>query len=67
MAKKVRFSVSLDPEVNQLLAQWGNKQRPKMSKQYLVELAVERLLEQLASRQLVLPLAPNRNDDAPNS
>ena len=65
MANKVRFSVSLDPEVSQLLTQWGNKQRPKMSKQYLVELAVERLLEQLASRQLVLPLAPKRDDDAP--
>ena len=67
ITKKVRFSVSLDSDVNQQLLQWGGRLRPRMSKQYLVELAVERLLEQLASRQLLLPLAPNKDDDGPAS
>lgn len=56
-ALKVRFSVTLDRSTHDRLVSLGQAQRPALKKQFLVELAVNRLLADIDSSQLELPLS----------
>lgn len=53
---KSRFSVSLPKVLEARLVAIGEQHRPKLTKQFLVELAVTRLVDAVDSRQLSLPL-----------
>ncbi|MEI9986576.1 MAG: hypothetical protein WDN69_27435 [Aliidongia sp.] len=53
---KVRFSITLPKSLDARLAEVGDNHRPKLSKQFLVELAVTRLVDAIDSSQLRLPL-----------
>lgn len=53
---KARFSITLPRPLDARLAEVGSNHRPKLSKQFLVELAVTRLMDAIDSNQLRLPL-----------
>lgn len=53
-ARKVRFSVSLDADLNRRIEALAERQRPKVTKRYLVELAVERFVNSLNEDELYL-------------
>jgi hypothetical protein len=60
---KVRFSVSIDPKTNEALEQLAKWHKPELSKSYIVEYALVRLLDSMKSKQLTLPLVlEDRND-----
>jgi len=56
VASKVRFSVGIDPKTNEALEQLAKQHKPELSKNYLVEYALVRLLAAAAAKQLSLPL-----------
>jgi len=53
---KSRFSVTLPLVLDERLKEIARSHRPKVSKNFLIELAVTRLLDALDSQQLPLPL-----------
>lgn len=53
---KSRFSVTLPAALDARLRDIAHTHRPQVSKNFLVELAVTRLLDAVDSRQLPLPL-----------
>lgn len=61
---KKRFSITLSRAVHDRLAAFGESQRPRLTKTYLIELAVTRLLEDIENGQLELPLSRRRRRDA---
>lgn len=64
MGTKVRFSVSLSDETNDALEALAADHKPALSKSYLVEYAVLRLLSAIKSKQLALPLLLGDEDSA---
>ena len=56
MSSKVRFSVSLDPKLNQAVEKLAERHKPELSKSYIVEYALVRLLDAMEAKQLTLPL-----------
>ncbi len=56
MGSKVRFSVNMDEATNRSLEALAARHRPALSKSYLVEYAVLRLIEAVETKQLTLPL-----------
>lgn len=64
MGTKVRFSVSLSDETNKALEALAADHKPPLSKSYLVEYAVLRLVSAIKSKQLMLPLALEDGDSA---
>ena len=64
MGAKVRFSVSLSEETNRELEALAADHRPPLSKSYLVEYAVLRLVSAVKSKQLALPLLLEDEDSA---
>lgn len=64
MGAKIRFSVSLSDETNNALEALAADHKPPLSKSYLVEYAVLRLLSAIKSRQLALPLVLEDEDSA---
>ena len=63
MSAKVRFSVSIDPKTNKAIEQLANRHKPELSKSYVVEYALVRLLDAMEAKQLTLPLVlADRND-----
>jgi hypothetical protein len=64
MSSKVRFSVSLDPKTNQAIEQLANRHKPELSKSYIVEYALLRLLTGIDEKQLLLPLELEASHDA---
>jgi hypothetical protein len=64
MSTKIRFSVNLSEETNLALEALAARHRPPLSKSYLIEYAVLRLIEAVNSKQLSLPLVlDSPNDD----
>lgn len=60
---KVRFSVSIDPKTNEAIEQLAKRHKPELSKSYIVEYALVRLLDAMERKQLNLPLVlEDRND-----
>lgn len=53
---KARFSVTIPATLDQRLRDIALTNRPKVSKNFLIELAVTRLLDAFDNRQLPLPL-----------
>jgi hypothetical protein len=53
---KVRFSVSIDPKTNEAVEQLAKRHKPELSKSYIVEYALVRLLGAMEEKQLNLPL-----------
>jgi hypothetical protein len=53
---RFRFSISMNKNSHKRLVALGRSLRPPLKKQYLVELAVELLLEEVEGGQLKLPL-----------
>jgi hypothetical protein len=53
---KVRFSVNIDEATNRSLEALAAQHKPALSKSYLVEYAVLRLIEAVEIKQLELPL-----------
>lgn len=64
MSAKVRFSVSLDPGTNAAIEQLAKRHKPELSKNYIVEYALVRLLESMEAKQLALPLVLEDRNDA---
>jgi len=64
MGSKVRFSVSLSDETNQALEELAASHKPPISKAYLVEYAVLRLISAQKTKQLALPLVLEEGDSA---
>jgi hypothetical protein len=63
VAAKVRFSVSIDPKTNEAVEQLVKRHKPELSKSYIVEYALVRLLDAMEAKQLTLPLVlEDRND-----
>jgi hypothetical protein len=62
MGAKVRFSVSLSDKTNQDLEALAANHKPPISKSYLVEYAVLRLLDAVETKQLTLPLVLDEGD-----
>ena len=62
MPSKVRFSVSIDSQINAAVERVARRQKPELSKSYIVEFALVRLLEAMDDKQL--PLALDRVADA---
>ena len=56
MASKVRFSVGIDPRTNEAIEQLAKRHKPELSKSYIVEYALVRLLAAMEAKQLSLPL-----------
>lgn len=56
LREQKRFTVSLDAADHQALLELGEAQRPPLTLQYLVRLAVKNLLEEQAAKQLSFPL-----------
>ena len=56
MGAKVRFSVSIDPKSNEAIEQLAKRHKPELSKSYIVEYALVRLLDAMEAKQLTLPL-----------
>jgi hypothetical protein len=60
---KVRFSVGVDPKTNEAIDQLAKRHKPELSKSYIVEYALVRLLDAMEAKQLTLPLVlEDRND-----
>lgn len=55
-----RFTVSLDEADYKALSELGQSISPPLNLQYLMRLAVRNLLDQHASKQLILPLGSER-------
>ena len=51
-----RFTVSVDQADYDALLELGRSESPPVNLQYLIRLAVRKLLEQHSAQQLVLPL-----------
>lgn len=64
MGAKVRFSVSIAPRTNEAIEQLAKRHKPALSKSYIVEYALVRLLEAMETKQLVLPLVLEDRNDA---
>ncbi len=64
MSSKVRFSVSLDPKTNQAIEELAQRHKPELSKSYIVEYALLRLLKAMDAKQLLLPLEFEGGHDA---
>lgn len=64
MSSKVRFSVSLDPATNQAIEKIAERHKPELSKSYIVEYALVRLLDAMEAKQLTLPLVLEAGRDA---
>ncbi|GGJ52814.1 hypothetical protein CDQ92_15195 [Sphingopyxis bauzanensis] len=64
MSSKVRFSVSLDPATNQAIEKIAETHKPELSKSYIVEYALVRLLDAMEAKQLTLPLVLEAGRDA---
>ncbi len=64
MSSKVRFSVSLDPKTNQAIEELAQRHKPELSKSYIVEYALLRLLKAMDAKQLLLPLELEAGHDA---
>lgn len=64
MTSKVRFSVSLDAKTNVAIEDLAKQHKPELSKSYIVEYALVRLLEAMETKQLALPFAPRTENDA---
>ena len=64
MAGKVRFSVSIDSKINAAVEQVARRHKPELSKNYIVEFALVRLLEAIDGKQLALPLVLDPVADA---
>lgn len=62
MGTKVRFSVNVSEETNRVLEALAAQHKPSLSKSYVVEYAVLRLIEAVASKQLRLPLVLESRD-----
>lgn len=63
MGTKVRFSVSIDPKTNGAIERLAKRHKPELSKSYIVEYALARLLDAMEAKQLTLPLVlEDRND-----
>ena len=61
---KVRFSVSIDPKTNEAIEQLAKRHKPELSKSYIAEYALVRLLEAMEGKQLALPLVLEDRNDA---
>ncbi len=61
---KKRFSITLSRTAHDRLVAFGASQRPRLTKTYLIELAVNRLLEDIDNDQLELPLSRRRRRNA---
>ena len=64
MGTKVRFSVNLSEETNKALEALAEHHKPSLSKSYLVEYAVLRLIFAVKSKQLALPLVLEDQENA---
>lgn len=64
MGTKVRFSVNLSEETNMALEALAEQHKPSLSKSYLVEYAVLRLISAVKSKQLALPLVLEDQENA---
>lgn len=64
MSSKVRFSVGLDPKTNRAIEELAQRHKPELSKSYIVEYALLRLLKAMDAKQLLLPLELEGGDDA---
>lgn len=64
MAGKVRFTVSIDPKINAAIERVARHHKPELSKNYIVEFALVRLLEAMDGKQLALPLVLDPVADA---
>ena len=64
MSSKVRFSVGLDPKINEAIENLARRHKPAVSKGYIVEFALVRLLEAMETKQLTLPLLLEDGRDA---
>ncbi|MFF8801442.1 MULTISPECIES: hypothetical protein [unclassified Methylobacterium] len=64
MAGKVRFSVSIDPKINAAIERVARRHKPELSKNYIIEFALVRLLEAMDGKQLALPLVLDPVTDA---
>ena len=64
MPEKVRFSVSLDPKTNAAIERLARRHKPELSKSYIVEFALDRLLDAMDAKQLALPLVLDAGADA---
>lgn len=64
MSSKVRFSVSLDPKTNEAIEDLAQRHKPELSKSYIVEYALLRLLKAMDAKQLLLPLELEAGHDA---
>lgn len=53
---KARFSVTIPATLDERLREIARTNRPKVSKNFLIELAVTRLLDAFDNQQLSLPL-----------
>ena len=53
MVAKVRFSVSIDPKTNEAIEQLAKRYKPELSKSYLVEYALVRLLDAMDRSNLL--------------
>lgn len=53
---KVGFTVSIDPKSNEAIERLAKRHRPALSKSYIVEYALVRLLDAMEAKQLTLPL-----------
>jgi hypothetical protein len=60
----VRFSVSLDPKTNAAIEKLAQRHKPELSKSYVVEYALVRLLDAMEAKQLALPLVLEAERDA---
>ena len=64
MSSKVRFSVSLDSKTNRAIEELAQRHKPELSKSYIVEYALLRLLKAMDAKQLLLPLELEGGHDA---
>lgn len=65
MPEKVRFSVSVDAKTNAAIERLAQRHKPQLSKSYIVEFALVRLLDAVEAKQLALPLVLDAAADAP--
>ena len=55
--------MSIDPKTNVAIEQLAKRHKPELSKSYIVEYALVRLLDAMEAEQLTLPLVlKDRND-----
>ena len=57
--KMKRFTVALDPADHAALRELGERQKPSVNLQYMIQLAVKELLDRHADAQLPLQLPPS--------